>query len=60
MCGGSLDVTPYNLKETCCCNNPMEQIYYETQDTIGGLIVTNDICAVCYGPDDLVGKKERI
>eukprot|EP00978_Attheya_sp_CCMP212_P028528 scaffold98739_cov71-Attheya_sp.AAC.1 len=54
----SLDVPPYNLKEAYCCNDPVEPIYYATQDTRGGKIVTKDICAVCYGPEDLVVKQE--
>ena len=38
----------------------MKNNNYATQDTRGGQIVTKDVCGVCYGPDDLVGKKERI
>jgi hypothetical protein len=54
MCGEALDVPPYNLKEAHHCNEPVETIYYTTRDTRGGKIVTKDIGAVCYGPDDLV------
>eukprot|EP00978_Attheya_sp_CCMP212_P001076 scaffold2206_cov71-Attheya_sp.AAC.1 len=35
MCGESLDVPPYNLKEAHHCNDPVEPIYYATQDTRG-------------------------
>eukprot|EP00978_Attheya_sp_CCMP212_P009170 scaffold21618_cov63-Attheya_sp.AAC.12 len=61
MCGESLDVPPYKLKEAHHCNDPaVEPVYYATQDTRGGKIVTTDICAVCYEPDDLVVKQERL
>eukprot|EP00978_Attheya_sp_CCMP212_P025218 scaffold80767_cov35-Attheya_sp.AAC.2 len=60
ICGDALDVPPYNLREAHHCNNPVEPIYYATQDTRGGRIVTKDICAVCYGPDDLVLKQELL
>ena len=56
MCGESLDVPPFNLKEAHRCNVPVEPIYYATQDTRGGRIVTKDICGVCYVPDVLVAK----
>jgi hypothetical protein len=60
MCGESLDVLPYILKEAHHCDDPVEPMYYATQDTRGGQIVAKDICAVCYyGPaDDLVAKQE--
>ena len=57
MYGGSLDVLPKNLKEAHHYNDPVEPIYYETQDTRGGQIVTTDIFAVRYGPDDLATKQ---
>ena len=38
----------------------MEPIYYATQDTRGGLIVKNDMCDVCYEPDNLVAKQELL
>ena len=60
MCGEALDVPPYNLREAHRCNDPVEPIYYATQDTRGGRIVTKDICAVCYGPDDLVLKQDLL
>eukprot|EP00978_Attheya_sp_CCMP212_P003264 scaffold6745_cov38-Attheya_sp.AAC.1 len=61
LCGEALDVPPYNLKEAHHCNDPVEPIYYATPDTRGGRIVTKDIiCAVCYGPDDLVLKQELL
>ena len=60
MCGEALDVPPYNLREAHCCNDPVEPIYYATQDTRGGRIVTKDICAVCYGPDNLVLKQDLL
>ena len=55
-CGDLLDVPPYNLNYCHCCNDPMEPIYYATQDTKGGLIVTKDICSVCYVFEKLVAK----
>jgi hypothetical protein len=61
MCGESLDVPLYNLKEAPhCCNDPVEPVYYAAQDTRGGPIVKKDICAVCCGPDDLVVKQELL
>ena len=38
----------------------MEQLYYATQDTRGGLIITKDISDVCYGLDYLVAKQELL
>ena len=60
MRGESLDVPPYNLNEAHLCNVPVEPIYYATQDTGDGRIVTKDICGVCYVPDVLVAKKELL
>eukprot|EP00978_Attheya_sp_CCMP212_P000725 scaffold1444_cov55-Attheya_sp.AAC.3 len=60
MCGETSDVLPYNLKEAFHCNDPVEPIYYAPQDTRGGRIVTKDICAVGYGPDDLMVKQELL
>ena len=34
MCGEALDVPPYNLREAHRCNDPVEPIYYTTQDEL--------------------------
>ena len=60
MFDDSLDIQPYNLKEAYCYNDPVESIYYATQDKWGGRIVTNDMRAVWYGIENLVAKQELI
>ena len=44
----------------CTTRRTVEQLYYATQDTRGGLIITKDISDVCYGLDYLVAKQELL
>mmetsp|Transcript_37401 Transcript_37401/g.54748 ORF Transcript_37401/g.54748 Transcript_37401/m.54748 type:complete len:144 (-) Transcript_37401:153-584(-) len=58
MCGESLEVPFYHVREAHMCNDPVEPQYYSTNDTRGGRVLRKSVCAICYESEGLVPKKE--
>ena len=60
VCGAAIDGSAgFFMKQQLRCGDFIESQYYNpSKGLVGGRIMTDDICAICYDPDDIVSVDE--